>query len=111
MTRRRNATMFNRRESENMETTTNLCIQTKHEATDPQKFTAQYLPLELVNKPNLTTAECAFYLNRQPQTLRGWACLENGPIRPRRISGLLAWPTAEVKALAGVTSGERGATK
>ena len=81
------------------------------EAAAPQQFTVQYLPLELVNKPNLTTAECAFYLNRQPQTLRGWACLENGPIRPRRISGLLAWPTAEVKALAGVTSGERGATK
>ena len=84
---------------------------TTREAAAPQKFTAQYLPLELVNKPNLTTAECAFYLNRRPQTLRGWACLENGPIRPRRISGLLAWPTAEVKALAGVTSGERGATK
>ncbi len=81
------------------------------EATAPQQFTAQYLPLEEVRKPNLTTAECAFYLNRRPQTLRGWACLENGPIRPRRISGLLAWSTAEVKALAGVTSGEKGAAQ
>ena len=101
MTRRRNATMFNRRESENMETTTNLCIQTKHEATDSQKFTAQYLPLELVNKPNLTTAECAFYLNRQPQTLRGWACLENGPIRPIRINGRLAWSVEALRGLLG----------
>ena len=75
----------------------------------PQKFTGQYLPLELVNKPNLTTAECAFYLNRRPQTLRGWACLENGPLRPRRISGLLAWPTGEVKALTGIALGEKGA--
>ena len=79
--------MFNKRESENME---------KHQA--PQQFPA----LETVNKPNLTTAELAHYLNRRPQTLRVWACLENGPIRPRRIGGLLAWNTAEVKALAGV---------
>ena len=88
-----------------METTTNLSIQTMREAVPPQKFTKQYLPLELVNKPNLTTAECAFYLNRRPQTLRCWACLENGPIRPRRISRLLAWDTAQVKALTGLTSG------
>jgi hypothetical protein len=86
-------------------------IETMHEATAPQQLRVQYLPLEEVCKPNLTTAECAFYLNRRPQTLRGWACLENGPIRPRRISGLLAWSTADVKALAGVTSGEKGATK
>jgi len=61
----------------------------------------QYLPLAQITRPNLTTAETAFYLNRRPQTLRAWACLENGPIRPLRIAGLLAWPTAEVKALAG----------
>lgn len=68
----------------------------------PQQFTAQYLPLEQVTRPNLKTEEAAFYLNRRPQTLRTWACLENGPLRPRRISGLLAWNTNEVKALAGV---------
>jgi len=62
----------------------------------------QYLPLEQITRPNLTTAEAAHYLNRRPQTLRAWGCLENGPIRPRRVGGLLAWPTAEVKALAGV---------
>jgi hypothetical protein len=70
----------------------------------PHQFTALYLPLEQVTKPNLTTAEIAYYLDRRPQTLRVWACLENGPIRPRRIGGLLAWPTAEVKALAGVSA-------
>jgi hypothetical protein len=66
-----------------------------------QPFTRQYLPLEQVTKPNLTTNECAYYLNRKPQTLRIWACLKNGPIHPRRIGGHLAWPTAEVKALTG----------
>jgi hypothetical protein len=65
---------------------------------------AQLPPLGQVNRPNLRTEEAAFYLNRRPQTLRAWACLENGPIRPRRIGGLLAWPTVEIKALAGVTA-------
>lgn len=77
-------------------------IATMREATAPQQFTAKYLPLEHVTKPNLTTGEAAYYLNRRPQTLRGWACLENGPLRPIRIGGLLAWSTATVKALAGV---------
>ena len=63
---------------------------------------AQFQPLTEVTRPNLKTEEAAFYLNRRPQTLRAWACLENGPIRPRRIGALLAWPTAEIKALAGV---------
>jgi hypothetical protein len=85
-----------------MKFNTNLSIQAMREATAPQKFTAQYLPLDLVNKPNLTTAECAFYLNRRPQTLRGWACLENGPMRPIRIHGHLAWPVSELKRVLGV---------
>ena len=68
----------------------------------PQQFNAPFPPLALVTRPNLTTAETAYYLNRRPQTLRGWACLENGPVRPKRIGGLLAWSTVEVKALAGV---------
>lgn len=87
-----------------MQTAIHTSIQAMREATAPQQFTAQYLPLGQVTRPNLTTAETAYYLNRRPQTLRGWACLENGPIRPRRIGGLLAWPTAEVKALAGVAA-------
>ena len=98
--------MFNKRESENMETATHSSIQALREAFAPQQFTAQHLPLEQVTRPNLTTAEAAFYLNRRPQTLRAWACHENFPdgLRCRRIGGLLAWPTVEVKALAGVTT-------
>ncbi len=67
---------------------------------------AQFPPLEQINKPNLTTAEAAYYLNRRPQTLRAWACLEKFPdgLRCKRISGLLAWPTVAVKALAGVVA-------
>ena len=93
--------MFNKCESKNMETTTHSSIKAM---LTPQQFKAQYLPLEQVTKPNLKTSEAAYYLDRAPQTLRAWACLENGPIRPRRIAGLLAWSTVEVKALAGVTA-------
>ena len=70
-----------------------------------QTASIQHFPaLETVNRPNLKTNEAAFYLNRAPQTLRAWACLENGPLRPTRIKGLLAWNTATVKALAGVSA-------
>jgi hypothetical protein len=47
----------------------------------------------------LSTADAAVALNRQPQTLRKWACLENGPIRPVRINGRLAWRVADIAAL------------
>lgn len=47
----------------------------------------------------VNTAEAAKALNRVPQTLRKWACLENGPIRPIRINGRLAWSVAEIKRL------------
>ena len=47
----------------------------------------------------LTTAEAAVALNRKPQTLRMWACNENGPIRPVRVHGRLAWPANQIAAL------------
>lgn len=62
----------------------------------------QPVALEAETRANLPTPEAAFHLNRAQQTLRLWACLENGPIRPRRINGRLAWPVAEIKKLCGV---------
>jgi hypothetical protein len=82
-------------------------ITTQDAATKPQllkTLLAQYPPLETVTKPNLTTNEVAYYLDRRPQTLLGWACHEDGPMRPTRINGRLAWSTSTVKALAGVTA-------
>ncbi len=64
----------------------------------PNEFQA----LDAVTRPTVETAAAAFYLNRQEQTLRGWACLENGPIRPLRINGRLAWPVADLKRVLGV---------
>lgn len=47
----------------------------------------------------MTTAEAASYLNRAAQTLRKWACLENGPLRPIRINGRLAWKVSDLQKL------------
>ena len=47
----------------------------------------------------LPTDEAARAVNRRPQTLRKWACLENGPIRPVRIHGRLAWRVADLQRL------------
>jgi len=59
-------------------------------------------PLDAVTRPAVDTAAAAFYLNRKPQTLRVWACHENGPIRPVRVNGRLAWRVADIKAVMGV---------
>ena len=56
-------------------------------------------PLEQVTRDVLTSEEAAFYLNRKPQTMRAWACLENGPLRPLRINGRLAWKVSEIKSI------------
>lgn len=47
----------------------------------------------------LTTNEAAPVINRAPQTLRKWACFENGPIRPVRINGRLAWRVIDLISL------------
>lgn len=67
-----------------------------------QDLMAQYPPLEEVTRPTVETAAAAYYMNRRPQTMRGWACLENGPIRPIRINGRLAWNVAELRRVLGV---------
>ena len=52
-------------------------------------------------RDTLPTAEAAKAINRKPQTLRRWACLEDGPIRPIRINGRLAWRVADLARLLG----------
>ena len=59
-------------------------------------------PLDRETRAGVETGCAAFHLNREPQTLRGWACRENGPLRPLRINGRLMWPTAELRKLCGV---------
>lgn len=61
-------------------------------------------PLELLTSPSVPTEQAAHYLNRRPQTLRGWACSETFPagLRPLRINGRLAWPVSELRRVLGV---------
>lgn len=47
----------------------------------------------------LNTEAAAASINRKPQTLRKWACLENGPIRPVRINSRLAWRVSDLQTL------------
>ncbi len=51
----------------------------------------------------MTTDQASTYLNRSPQTLRKWSCLDNAPngIRPIRINGRLAWRVSDPQALLG----------
>lgn len=82
-----------------MKTATHSSIQAMREAHAPQQFPT----LESVTRPTVDTAAAAYYLNRRPQTLRGWACLENnGPLRPIRIHGRLAWNVADIRRVLGV---------
>ena len=81
-----------------MQTATEHSADTRRAASEPQQFPA----LELVNRPTVPTEQAAHYLNRRPQTLRAWACLENGPLRPHRVMGRLAWNVAEIRAVLGV---------
>ena len=59
----------------------------------------QAVPLERETRTNLSTPEAAFHLNRAHQTLRLWAMRENGPIRPIRVNGRLAWPVSELRKI------------
>lgn len=81
-----------------MQTATNHSASTHRAVNEPQRFA----PLELVNRPTVPTEQAAYYLNRRPQTLRAWACLENGPLRPHRVMGRLAWNVAEIRTVLGV---------
>lgn len=59
----------------------------------------QFVPLELETRPAIPTDAAAYHLNRKPQTLRVWACEENGPLRPIRINGRLAWSVSAIRVL------------
>lgn len=75
-----------------------------HQCGDAQAVakSGQFPPLDLETRAAVDTETAAYHLSREPQTLRVWACKENGPIRPLRVNGRLAWPVAELRKLLGV---------
>lgn len=54
-------------------------------------------PLDQETRSHVETRCAGFHLNRKDQTMRSWASLGNGPIRPVRINGRLAWAVADIK--------------
>lgn len=80
-------------------------MQTATHSADTRRAATEsnFTPLELETRPAVDTAAAAYYLNRRPQTLRAWACREDGPIRALRINGRLAWPVADIRRLLGVS--------
>lgn len=80
-----------------MQTATHHSAEARQGAAGPA-----VVPLEHETRPVVDTASAAHYLMRRPQTLRGWACKEDGPIRPVRLHGRLGWRTDEIRKLLGV---------
>lgn len=62
-------------------------------SAQPMTFPA----LETVTRPTVPTAQAAHYLLRSPQTLRVWACNENGPLRPIRVGNRLGWKVEDIR--------------
>ena len=85
-----------------MATATHSSIEAMREAHAPQQFP----PLESVTRPAVDTAAAAYYLNRRPQTMRGWASAETFPdgMRPLRVNGRLAWPVAGIRRVLGLSA-------
>ena len=75
--------------------------QLKHDVKNATtaKQLQNFPPLNQESRSHVDTACAAFHLTRKAQTMRAWACLENGPLRPIRIMGRLAWATADIRRL------------
>lgn len=78
--------------------TTHHSANTRRAATESQQFP----DLLTEKRPYANTETTAYWVGRRPQTLRAWASLGNGPLRPIRIHGRLAWPVADIKRLLNV---------
>jgi hypothetical protein len=63
--------------------------------------------MSYLNEVNITSVvsneRAAALINRRPQTLRKWACLDCAPagIRPIRINGRLSWRISDLLMLLG----------
>jgi len=75
--------------------------QAEQQAT-PYSLPFDFIPLSQETRTHVSTRVMCVHLQRKEQTARGWACLENGPLRPIRVNGRLAWPVADIRRLLGV---------
>lgn len=77
-------------------------MQTNNRNAEAALTAPQFPSIETETRPVVETACAAVWINRQPQTLRKWACRGEGPLRPLRINGRLAWKTEDLRKLLGV---------
>jgi hypothetical protein len=95
--------MFNAPNGANMETATHHSeVVNAGRLAAQERKAAAFIALDRETRAAVETACAAYHLNRQPQTLRAWACLENGPLRPVRVHGRLAWKVADLRRVLGV---------
>ena len=77
---------------------------TLHSTEVRQQALQSYTPLAQEQRTHVDTNAAAYYLNRRPQTLRGWHCHGDFPtngLRPLVLNGRLAWSVAAIKAVMG----------
>lgn len=63
-----------------------------------------FIPLDKETRTHVSTKVMCHHLGRKEQTARGWACHEDGPLRPIRVHGRLAWSVADIRRILGVVS-------
>ena len=63
-----------------------------------------FIPLDQETRAYVSTKVMCHHIGRKEQTARGWACHEDGPLRPIRVNGRLAWAVADIKRILGVVS-------
>jgi hypothetical protein len=82
-------------------------LETIHSTETRIQSEQKYLPLAQVQRTHVETNAAAYYLIRQPQTLRAWHCHGHFPteeLRPLVLNGRLAWSVAAIKAVMGGTA-------
>lgn len=70
--------------------------------TELNGYPVDFVALHLETRTHVSTNVMCYHLGRKAQTARGWACHENGPLRPTRVCGRLAWAVADIKRVLGV---------
>ena len=63
-----------------------------------------FIPLDQETRTHVSTKVVCHHIGRKEQTARGWACHEDGPLRPIRVNGRLAWAVADIRRILGVVS-------
>ncbi len=70
--------------------------ETRQQATAPT-----FIPLAQEQRTHVDTNAAAHYLNRRPQTLRGWhssGAFPTAGLRPLVLNGRLAWSVSALKS-------------